>query len=236
MAFESSQDRFYTNPGDIFGVFRALQSDRSTVNVQFRGLETQFNSLILGARLRQRIVLLDEITPSAGHDRAINGEAFSLRASVNGIRVFAPELRVVKSLNDEDGLYYEVAFPEKLQYLQRRDAFRVMVPKRVEAKATCHFEDRKPIQAGIENLSATGIRLQLSGDMTPELQAMEKFRLQLDLPRPDGSLSLQAQVMHNGYDSTRDLTLCGCRFLDLSRAEHIQLNRFVTRLQREARL
>ena len=233
----ASQDdeRYYTNPGDIYGVFRALQADRSTINIQFGGTGPLYNSLILKADLRRRRVHLDEITPSAGHDRAAEGQPFSLRASVNGIRVYAPELRVVRQATDADGIYYEVVFPEKLLYLQRRDAFRVPVPARLEMTARCTFADREEeLAAGVDNLSATGIRLTIPEDTESALQAMSQFSLRLALPAPEkGDLELRATVMHQHHDQTRKLLVLGCRFDDLQRSQHITLNRVVTQLQRE---
>lgn len=235
MAQSDESDRYYTNPGDIYGVFRALQADRSTINIQFSDNGPQYNSLILQARLRQRIILLDEITPGAGHDRAVKGEPFSLRASVHGIRVYAPGLRIIGQSSDDDGIYYQVAFPEKLLYLQRRDAFRVPVPARLDMSARCQFQDRDPVKATVGNLSATGIRLLIPGEPEPPLEAMATFTLKLTLPAPEkGVLDLTATLMHQHYDRGRNVTVCGCRFEDLKRPEQITLNRVVTQMQREA--
>lgn len=234
MALSDDPDRYYTNPGDIHGVFRALQADRSTINIQFSAQGPLYNSLILQASLRQRIILLDEISPGAGHDRAVNGEPFSLRASVRGIRVYAPNLRIISQARDDDGIYYRVAFPEKLLYLQRRDAFRVPVPARLEMAARCFFEERDPIAAAVENLSATGIRLLVPGELAPSLEAMSPFTLKLTLPAPEkGILDLKATLIHQHHDRGRNVTVCGCRFEDLKRSDHITLNRVVTQLQRE---
>lgn len=235
MALSDNPDRYYTNPGDIYGVFRALQADRSTINIQFSDNGPLYNSLVLKADLRQRTILLDEITPGGGHDRAINGEPFSLRASVHGIRVYAPGLRIIRQSSDDDGIYYQVAFPDKLLYLQRRDAFRVPVPARLQMAAQCHFEARDPITASVENLSATGIRLLLPGELEPSLQAMAAFRLELTLPAPEqGTMQLKTTLMHQHYDRGRNVTVCGCRFEDLKRPDQVTLNRVVTQMQREA--
>lgn len=234
MTTDSDSDRYLTNAADIFSVFRVLQTDRSAINLQFGKSGQLYNTLILDVGLRQRLVSFDEITPGAGHDRAVKGEPFNLRASINGIRVYVPEMRISKVLNDESGIYYHAAFPDRLMYQQRRDAFRAVVPGRLDVKAQCGFTDRKSVMANTLNLSATGIRLSITGKMVPPPAMMEKFKLTLTLPAPDGAVSLIAEVVHESFDKSRNCTVLGCRFSDINRNEQIIINRFVTRLQREA--
>ncbi|MGM0633661.1 MAG: flagellar brake protein [Pseudomonadota bacterium] len=235
MTFDDNPDRYYTNPGDIFTVFRALQADRSTINVQFDEDGPLHNSLILEARLRERILLFDELTPASANERALAGETFSIRASVNGIRVYAPGLHVLSGHRDRSGIYYRVAFPDRLLYLQRRNAYRVPVPARLALTARCHFEDRPPQDAGLENLSATGVRLRLQGSLEPPLPPGASLRIRLPLPAPEQDvLELRCSMVHQQYDRGRQLTFCGCRFEDPGRAEQITLNRVVTQMQRDS--
>jgi len=234
MATDSSKNRYYTNPADIYAVFRTLQADRSTVNVQFGQGNQLFNTLVLNADLRSRTLSLDEITPRAGHELAAKGDPFNLRASINGIRVYVPELRINRILNDASGTFYELSFPERLLYLQRRDAFRVLVPTRLKVTARCRFSDRKPVTAEVQNLSATGVRLVMDGKILPPLAMMEKFSQTLALPPPDGAIEMTLETVYVDYDRPKNQTIMGCRFADLSRNKQIIINRFVTQLQREA--
>ncbi len=230
----SSEDRYYTRPGDIYGVLRALEKDRSTINIQFHDSTTLYNSMVLRANLRQRRFQLDEITPAKGHDKALAGEPFSIRASVRGIQVYIPETRIVDSGSDDGGPYFNLAFPERLLYLQRRNAYRVTVPNRREVSGVCHFRDRVPFSVEIENLSATGILIRLPAELDGRLQSMESFRLELALPDGEPPLTLQAQVIHFQLGSQRKALICGCRFVDIDQRSHIRLNRFITQAQRES--
>lgn len=234
MSSNDGDGRYYTSAGDIHGVFRALQAERCNINLQFGNRGAFFNTMILETRLRQRLVLLDEITPRKGHDQAGAGTPFSLRASLQGIRVYVPELRITRVLSNDDGMYYEAPFPERLLYLQRRDAFRAPVPAHLEVRARCHFRERESVSAHVRNMSATGLRLAVPGKMDPPLDMVERFSLELELPGSDTPVFCQAEAIHSWYDRQQDHTLCGCRFVDLSRAETVAINRFVTRLQRES--
>ncbi|MDT8428275.1 MAG: flagellar regulator YcgR PilZN domain-containing protein [Pseudomonadales bacterium] len=231
------EDRYYYSPGDIFGVFRAMQNDRSSINIQFRGQPAGllFNSLVLEANLPGRYVLLDEMTPREGHRLAEAGELFSLRASVNGIRVQAKDLKVAKVLNNESGLYYRVAFPPQLLYLQRRDAFRAHVPASMRVNVKLNSEERDAsFEGSIINMSATGFRFALDGEIKPALETLEKFEAAISIAYLDMELECGIEIRFAAYDPTRKQTICGCRMLKLGRMEQQLVNRFVTQLQRES--
>lgn len=231
------EDRYYYSPGDIFGVFRALQNDRSSINIQFKGRPAGllFNSLVLEVNLPGRFILLDEMTPREGHQFAEAGEPFSLRASVNGIRVQAKDLKVAKVMSNDSGLYYRVTFPSQLLYLQRRDAFRAYVPASMMVNVTLNPEEREASFEGrVINMSATGFRFGLEGEIKPALETLEKLGAVLSIPHLDMLLECEIEIRFAAYDPARKQTICGCRMLKLGRMEQQLINRFVTQLQRES--
>ena len=128
MALNDGPDRYYYGAGDIFGVLRSLQAERSSVNVQFDNGAQLYNTMILDANLAERYFLMDEVTPRDGHRKIEDGVPFSIRASINGIKVHAKDLVRGRVLRNADGIYYQVPFPAKMLYLQRREAFRAYVP------------------------------------------------------------------------------------------------------------
>lgn len=234
MAITDSQDRYYYGAGDIFGVLRALQTERSSVNVQFDNGAQLYNTMVLEANLKERVFLLDEVTPRDGHRKVEEGITFSFRASLNGIKVHAKDLKSVRTLRNDSGLYYLIPFPPKLLYLQRRGAFRAMVPGSMMAVATCSNGEREEALHGkIINMSATGIRVAFPGEITPELQANERFDTLIRIQAQEQNLECHLEIVYSEYNKARDLTICGCRFVDLERPTQLVISRFVTFLQRE---
>lgn len=235
MASNLNQERYYTSAGDIYGVLRALISDRSSINIQFGNSSIVSSSMVLSANLQDRTFRLDEFSTADAHKRALAGSSFTMRASVNGIRVLAKDLKIARTSEDRDGIYYEVAFPEKLLYLQRRDAFRAWVPGTlmvvVECKNAAH---PKPFKGRMQNMSATGFRLVVEGSVLPDPEMMEVFDISTRLPLIDQTLSCEATAMYVQYVQERNHTVFGFRFGTLGRQEQLAVNRFVTQLQREA--
>ena len=234
MALNDGPDRYYYGAGDIFGVLRALQTERSLVNIQFDDGAQLYNTMVLDANLQERYFLIDEVTPRDGHRKIDERSKFSIRASIHGIKVHAKDLVSARTLNNADGIYYQVPFPAKMLYMQRREAFRAYVPGSMKTTARFTSEEREESLFGrILNMSATGIRVGFPGEVFPELGPMEKFNALIDIQAQETSLECQLEIIYFQYSKERNQTLCGCRFIDLPRASQQVVNRFVTFVQRE---
>lgn len=234
MAINDTQDRHYYSAGDIFSVLRSLQTERSSVNVQFENGAQLYNTMVLDANLKDRYFLLDEVTPRDGHRKINEGIKFSIRASINGIKVHARDLKNAKTLSDESGIYYMIPFPAKLMYMQRREAFRAYVPGSMMAVAQYSSPDRETdLHGKVLNMSATGIRVAFPGEIEPELQANERFNAVIRIQAQEQNLECGIEIVYYEYDKIKKQTVCGCHYVDLQRAAQMTINRFVTFLQRE---
>lgn len=235
MATNSNNERYYTSAGDIFSVLRTLQSDRSSISVQFNGNGAMYSSLVLNVNLKTRTFQLDEFTPREAHRQAEAGTPFSMRASINGIRVHAKDMVIGRIMKDADGLFYELPFPERLLYLQRRDAFRAWVPGTLMVAASCtNATHAESINGRVLNMSATGFRLVVEGKINPPPGMLEEFATVMSLPLIEHKLACPAEAVYVQYQQDRDQTILGFRFGNMGRGDQIAVNRFVTQLQRES--
>ena len=85
----------------------------------------------------------------------------------------------------------------------------------------------------IFSLSATGIRISFPGEVGPELQANELFETLIEIQAQEKNLEFRTEVVYYEYNKALNLTICGCRFVDLQRPTQLTISRFVTFLQRE---
>lgn len=235
MASNLNQERYYTSAGDIYSVLRTLYTDRSSINIEFDNSNVLGASMVLSANLRDRTFRLDEFSTADAHKRAAAGTSFTMRASVNGIRVLAKDMKIARIGEDREGIYYEVAFPERLLYLQRRDAFRAWVPGTLMVNVECKNDNhRDGFKGRMQNMSATGFRMVVDGKVLPAPEMMETFHVSTHLPLLDQNLICDSTAMYMQYVKERNQTVFGFRFEDLGRHEQLAINRFVTQLQREA--
>lgn len=234
MALNDGPDRYYYGAGDIFGVLRALQTERSLVNVQFDDGAQLYNTMVLDANLHERYFLIDEVTPRDGHRKIDERGTFSIRASIHGIKVHAKDLVSARTLKNADGVYYQIPFPAKMLYMQRREAFRAYVPGSMKTTARFSCAKRADSLFGrILNMSATGIRIGFDGEVAPEFGAMEKFDAFIDIHAQDINVECEIEIVYYQYSKERNQTICGCRYVNLSRPAQQIINRFVTFVQRE---
>jgi c-di-GMP-binding flagellar brake protein YcgR len=61
----------------------------------------------------------------------------------------------------------------------------------------------------------------------------ESFDAFIQIQAQEQNLDVKIEIVYYEYNKDRDQTMCGCRFVDLQRANQIIINRFVTFLQRE---
>lgn len=234
MALNDGPDRYYYGAGDIFSVLRALQTERSLVNVQFDDGAQLYNTMILDANLQERYFLIDEVTPRDGHRKIDERSKFSIRASIHGIKVHAKDLVSARTLSNADGIYYQIPFPAKMLYMQRREAFRAYVPGSMKTTARFSSPKREENLFGrVLNMSATGVRIGFPGEVSPEFGPMEKFNAFIEIQAQDTNLECEIEIVYYQYSKERNQTMCGCRFVDLPRAAQQIVNRFVTFVQRE---
>lgn len=247
-------DRYYTATGDIYSVLRTLQTDRSSINIQFDQSSAPFSSMVLDVNLHAREFYLDEFASEQARKWASAGRPFSLRASVHGIRVHAKDLVALETMTTRHAQEcYRVAFPERLLYLQRRDAYRAVVPATLNVQASIvrkhpdseiddsgekQGNDKKitteRISARIVDMSATGLAIEIEGRLKREARMMEQVALKADLPLVDQPLSVDSHLVYTRYLQDTDKTLCGMKFSELPRSQQIIITRFVTQLQRES--
>jgi flagellar brake protein len=231
----ANDDRYYTATGDIYSVLRTLQSDRSAINIQFEASTAPYSSMVLDVNLKGRTFLLDEFSNSVARKRAEEGSPFSLRASISGIRVHAKDLTVTRVGEDNRGKFYEIAFPSRMLYLQRRDAFRAWVPGTLMVQAGLQNDKRPDKLTGrVQNMSATGCRILLEGKVSPPFEMLEKLQAQINLTSLNLDIECPLEAVYSHYTQDSDQTTCGFRFGNLSRPVQIAINRFVTQLQRES--
>jgi c-di-GMP-binding flagellar brake protein YcgR len=231
----ASSERYYNSPGDIFSVLRTLQADRSAVNIQFDESSAPHSSMVLGVDLKDKVFLLDEFSNSLARKRAEDGARFSLRASINGIRVHAKDLSVARIGRDDNGKFYEISFPDRMLYLQRRDAFRAWVPSTLMVGAVLKSESRQgAIKGRLQNISATGFRLLIEGKIEPPFEMLEKLDCEIHLGNIDQDITGPVEAVYSQYWQDSNQTVCGFQFGNIGRQVQITINRYVTQLQRDS--
>lgn len=129
--------------------------------------------------------------------------------------------------------------PKAITYMQRRDAFRTAVPSDKDVSCTILQDAAIHPTAGklaVRDLSVTGLALADPARVL-DVEYGRVYVARLDIPRT-GSFDVSLSVIHVGeeepmYKGAARVRRVGCSFVDMPRGVRIQVQSFVSDLQRE---
>lgn len=236
MAKDLDSEHFIAESAGIASVLSSLQRHNAPVSIHFRGSDQGFLSLILAVDRDQLVFYMDELSVPSAHNRMLAGEIFSVRGIDQGISIFFNNCKLMKLLDQEDGLVYKVAFPDNLMHNQKRDAFRAHVMRSMNLPVTLLSYDRQqPLPAQLIDVSSTGCKLEFPDLVDPAFKPMEVFEeMAIKLPEFGQEVILAVEARHAVYHEEKGRTTCGFRFIRVDGRTQALIDRFVVFLQREA--
>ena len=150
-------------------------------------------------------------------------------------KVQFPIARLEPMMRDGESVF-QIDFPEQLTRLQRRDFFRLYLPPGL---LKCHFPDpvegsQESVRLVVRDISEGGMSLYDDSQMSLKPgDEVQNCRLTLE---DETEIVFGLQVRHSvltRMPSGEERTCLGCRFITLSTRMASQLQRFITRRQRE---
>jgi c-di-GMP-binding flagellar brake protein YcgR len=222
-------------PVEIIANLRQLQQAHDPLIITFHERNQRFQSYVVEADRDKNLLIFDELMPSDGERYLVNGEAFKVEAFHEGVRVAWQCEQNVRIAEHEGARCYFSAIPLEMTYHQRRSAFRAPLKQSESIKIELAGDKLRTALAGeLLDISATGCKLRLPGNLGSKLQAgqvHERFTARF----PFGAMTTALEVRHVQYEEKVDSTFIGARFHRINGQEQRLVERFVYQLQREAR-
>ncbi|MFA5679690.1 MAG: flagellar regulator YcgR PilZN domain-containing protein [Pseudomonas sp.] len=228
--------REITSPLEIQSLLKALQASRTPLEIRFDDRSQTFQSYIVELAANSNTLFIDELIPSLGDKWMEKGESFRIEAWMDGVHIRWDNRGAIKVHLADDAPAFSLNLPSQLTYHQRRGAYRAAVHRSID---TCmeliHPERKRRFSGELLNISATGCKLRLAGNVTQALAPGERYetsRLQLEA---DQQLVVNVEVRHREYLEASDETHVGLHFHQPTAQVQRHIDRFVNQLQREAR-
>ena len=159
-------------PVEIIATLRQLQQNHDPLVIQFKDRSQQFQSYLVEIDRERNRVALDEITPNDGERFLRQGEAFSVEAYREGVRVAWSCEHDVQLGEFEGAPCYWAPLPQEVIYHQRRSAYRAPLKQSDLIKVVLAGDKlREPLPGQLLDISATGCKLRFAGDLSQQLQA-----------------------------------------------------------------
>ncbi len=220
---------------EIVANLRLLQDSNQPLVLSFNGRNQRFQSFIVEVDSDNGRLVLDELVPNDGERFLKNGEQYAVQAFHDGVRIAWECNRATQITDKGSSRCYIAPLPLEISYYQRRSAYRAPLKQSdvVEIELAGN-KLRKALNGGLQDISATGCKLKIKGDVSESLQSgqvYEKFTAKL----PFGAITTAVELRHISYDEKLDTTIVGARFYRMEGLIQRNIERFVYQLQREAR-
>jgi len=221
-----------TAPRQIAAVLQRLIESRCLLSVRVADWKEEFASAVLRLDEPGSPLILDELTPDAGHAKVIPGCRLRIRTTLNGVRIVFDTQ--VLEIGGQGGIaFYRSSFPASIDYRQRRQHHRVIVTTDRPVCIEIPADDGNIHVADLRNISLGGLYAYLREGISRELRrgtVLEACTIRLPAQR---CLTTQVQIAHIGADGATGITRLGGRFLNLARPDRRELQRLVVELDRE---
>ncbi|WP_458524978.1 HD domain-containing phosphohydrolase [Onishia taeanensis] len=190
--------------------------------------------LLMDVRPDESLVLdISAIREVAGDLK--RGLGFRLLGQARAKLVRTPVLISVQAYEVEGRLLCDVAFPDTLEVLQRRDNFRAELSMSMEANVVLRHEKApQPLQGQLKNLSLEGALVMLPlGTGSALASATSAIELTLVFPN-NSQLVVEGVLRHDSSDLERQILFAGFEFVACHAEQERQLWFFVREIEREA--
>jgi c-di-GMP-binding flagellar brake protein YcgR len=227
----SVEENYLISPEEIYRAIQRLIRYAPKMTARFEGVDDAFSTAITKVDLKSRAFAFDKLIPEAGNELLKSGKKLELTADFRGIMVsfFIEGGMKYRSVNQE----YVSKFPEKLLYLQRRDAYRAMVPRTYTVY--CVFrssESDKVFKGRLQDISGSGFKAYFKGLVSEQLTSIGNFD-ECTLHVGDESMDCGLDAKHAIYNDEKDMTFCGFSFHPLSGMKQRYIEQMVNKLQFE---
>ncbi|WP_455211013.1 flagellar brake protein [Kaarinaea lacus] len=225
-------------PQRIFSLLKPAIGSETSLKIVPDHSDELFQSSLLNIDYERKLLSIKKINYTFGHLMVIDAKSLTIYSQHDGAEVaFTTYL---SRYSERNGGYYEIQFPQQVKYCQRRMSHRVHISFALNIRAELYTEKGQKVEAYLRDISAEGLRLQIS-EVNPN-EFKEKAIIKncvINLPDSEQiNCTLQVQHKHN-HVRNKGCTIGGS-FFAMSAAQQKDIQKFISglerRLLREVRL
>lgn len=217
------------NPARIGNLLQHLLDDRSLLTIRIPGNDNAFISAVLAIDKANKTFSLDEISPTEGHTLFLKKKQLQVNGQSRGA-LFSFTLALQKQGQSRGIAFYEFAYPETVQYMQRRAYYRARLKadQRITV-TTLHRESGTSISGYVIDISSHGISIMFNTERSisrGDKQTMCKLRL------PDGQKIMFDLLVRHAQHLPNERILIGGNFENMNSRNAQLVTKFVRKLER----
>ena len=217
-----------TDPAKVARLLERLARRYTPLSVKVSGHEERYTSCIVG--VDGSYVLMDELLPSGGHQLLLAKRSLEVEGKLDGIDI--QFITTLQRVDEQDNvLTYYMNLPARLEYRQRRQAYRVHIPMTRKLSVIIDNPDDAVIEGLLYDLSHGGAGIIFpAGKVIVEPGQLRECAIEL----PDDAWLYCAVELRYAKDvSSRDRQHIGARFSKISPAQAQLVGSCINELERE---
>jgi len=219
-----------TKKKEIIALLNQAHKKKAFLSVQIGNQNQFYTTALIGIYPDNGLVVLDELSPTAGHKLFLQEKKAKVTGRVNGVELRF-ETRLIGVGSKSNIAFYKVAIPEAMYFCQQRQSYRVSL-KGANVPFFSAGDGHTPSMRGyLLNLSAGGVGVIL--DQKVSLSRGDTLKIcAITLPEK-GDIKFTLQI-----DAVRDNARgggmnFGGHFCKLSKAEQSKLQKYIAEAQRK---
>ena len=218
----------------ICQVLRRLLEQHCLLTVQIGSAPERFTSAILEVVRDGEFLVLDELTPHAGHLRLRDDRQIQVRGILDGLEVrFASKVAQISAKNELP--YYKVPFPIRIDYPQRREVHRIPAPLHTGFPVSLLMADERIVSGELRDISPAGLGLRVRTrtiDITADRNTIAICHVSL---QPPSEFVADIQICHLDPPVRGRLPRLGARFIALQPGQTRRVEQLCAEFAREQR-
>lgn len=225
-----------TAPLEILSVLRSLEERNTLIHLHVPGRQLAIITTVLQIDSDKQTAIIDNASEDDLNNRLLRASSLSMEAQLDKIRILF-SVNGVRACMFDGKPALEIPFPDSITRLQRREYYRIDIP--LSDTATCAMQ--LPVQPytlklSIRDISCGGLSL-LDQDHVLEKSLGTVFEYcTLQLPeQPPLKLSMKVvRAVPEKLANEKVILRVGCAFINISNPARMQLQRYVSQLERKA--
>lgn len=227
--YEGRTERI-TDAVRVAGLLAGIVERRSLLTITMDGAPEPYNSALLAVNRERGYVVLDELTPRRGHESVAPGRRLHAYARVRGVEMrFGSEVQAI--VDEGDAMAYRLAFPDVLDYRQRRAHYRARLRGRRAAIALL-ADPGEAIRGELRDISVGGVGAEFQKALPGHLGPGARVPARIDVT--EAAIRCEIEICFVNRSLHNRTYVVGARFVGLDPADQKRIAQLVAAIDRES--
>lgn len=216
------------NLGQIYQLLNRVQEDHILLKVALDGSNETFNTALIKVDPNNGEIWLDQLHLESGHEQMEESLTIGVQCFDQGVDIKFDTV-VTSVVNDHDVVHYVCAVPKSIDYLQRRENYRVPIKLTLNAIVALTTQSQN-LAGTLTNISLGGIGGEI--DAKRKLESNKPYHCLLRVPS-QGMAAVNVEIRFIDKIIHGGKRRFGAQFINLEKSQSKLIEKLVFELQRE---